>query len=113
MSTRDWTFRIEDILEAIGRIEEYTSDLDFDGWQKDQKTIDAVIRNFEIIGEAAGCIPEDVRARYREIPWAKMKGIRNILIHEYFGVDIDVVWQTIQSDLPILKSALNKIDLQN
>lgn len=110
MSTRSWYMRIEDILEAINAIEEYTSGMDFVVWEKDRKTIDAVIRNCEIIGEAATHVPEEVQRKYLEIPWAKMKGIRNILIHEYFGVDIEVVWETVQKDLGPLKQQLEKIE---
>lgn len=109
MSIRSWYLRIEDILEAINAIEEYTHGMDFSSWQKDRKTIDAVIRNFEIIGEAATHVPEDVQEKYSDVPWSKMKGIRNLLIHEYFGVDIEIVWQTIQQDIGALKKVLEKI----
>jgi len=101
--------RIEDILDAIDSILEYTSNMDQSLWEKDRKTIDAVIRNFEIIGEAATHVPEEVQNNYREVPWSQMKGIRNLLIHEYFGVDVDVVWETIQKDLEPLKKSLKKI----
>jgi len=102
--------RIEDILEAINAIEEYTAGMEFSAWEKDRKTIDAVIRNFEIIGEAATHVPEEIQKEFGEIPWAKMKGIRNILIHEYFGVDTDVVWESIQKDIPLLKEMLERIE---
>jgi len=110
MSTRGWRFRIEDILEAITRIQEYSAGLDYPDWQQDQKTVDAVIRNFEIIGEVANHVPFEVQERFRKIPWGKMRGIRNLLIHEYFGVDVEVVWRTIQDDLPGLKMLLMEID---
>jgi hypothetical protein len=109
MSIRAWHMRIEDILEAIENIAEYTSGMDYSAWQKDRRTIDAVIRNLEVIGEAATYIPEEIKGKYSEIPWAKMRGIRNLLIHEYFGVDIDVVWETIQKDLEPLKELLGNI----
>jgi uncharacterized protein with HEPN domain len=109
VSTRSWFMRIEDILDAIDSILEYTSYMDQSSWEKDRKTIDAVIRNFEIIGEAATHVPEDVQNNYREVPWSQMKGIRNLLIHEYFGVDVDVVWETIQKDIEPLKKSLKKI----
>jgi uncharacterized protein with HEPN domain len=83
--------------------------MDYSAWQKDRRTIDAVIRNLEVIGEAATYIPEEIKVKYSEIPWAKMRGIRNLLIHEYFGVDIDVVWETIQKDLEPLKELLGNI----
>jgi len=110
VSTRSWHMRIEDILEAINAIEEYTSGMNYAAWEKDRKTIDAVIRNCEIIGEAATNVPDEIQRKYLEIPWAKMKGIRNILIHEYFGVDIEVIWETIQKDLGPLKQQLEKIE---
>lgn len=106
MSTRDWKMRTEDILEAIQRIEEYTRNIRYQQWQKDQKTIDAVVRNIEIIGEATRHIPEEIQQQFANIPWTKMKGMRNILIHEYFGVDNDVLWKTIQNDLPSLKALI-------
>ena len=85
MSHRSWKFRFEDIIEALDRIFRYVKDLDYDGWIKDQKTIDAVIRNLEIIGEAAANVPHEIQDLYADIPWYQMKGMRNILIHEYFG----------------------------
>jgi uncharacterized protein with HEPN domain len=84
--------------------------MNYAAWEKDRKTIDAVIRNCEIIGEAATNVPDEIQRKYLEIPWAKMKGIRNILIHEYFGVDIEVIWETIQKDLGPLKQQLEKIE---
>ncbi len=76
---------------------------------KDQKTIDAVIRNFEVIGEAATHVPDDVQRLFVDVPWGKMKGIRNLLIHEYFGVDAEVLWRTIHDDLPGLKNDLTNV----
>jgi uncharacterized protein with HEPN domain len=113
VSPRNWEFRIEDILESLELISEYVEGLDYDNWKKDRKTIDAVIRNIEIIGEAANHIPMDIQEKYIDIPWYEMKGMRNILIHEYFGVDIDVLWRTIQEDLPPLKVKIQKIISSN
>jgi uncharacterized protein with HEPN domain len=109
MSAREFGFRIEDILEAIERIEEYTAGLDFPGLKKHRIVIDAVVRNLEVIGEAANHVPDKVQDRYPEIPWSKMKGIRNILIHEYFEVDLEVVWNTVRKDLPGLKKLLGNV----
>lgn len=109
MSLRNWRIRLEDINESLERIAEYVAGLDYDSWKVDRKTIDAVIRNLEVIGEATTHIPEDIQEQYRNIPWYQMKGMRNILIHEYFGVDIDVLWKTIQEDLPPLKIKINKL----
>jgi len=109
MSSRSWKFRIEDIIEALDRIFHYVKDLNYDGWMKDQKTIDAVIRNLEIIGEAAANVPREIQDLYVDIPWYQMKGMRNILIHEYFGVDLEIVWKIIQDDLPNLLNAIKEI----
>ena len=108
MSPRDWKFRLEDIRDSLELISEYVKDLDYDTWKRDRKTIDAVIRNIEIIGEAASNVPENIQEQYVDIPWYQMKGMRNILIHEYFGVDIEVLWRTIQEDLPSLKIKIQK-----
>jgi uncharacterized protein with HEPN domain len=109
VSPRNWKFRLEDIVDSIELIFEYAEDVDYNSWKKDRKTIDAIIRNLEIIGEAAAHIPEDIQKQYPDIPWHQMKGIRNMLIHEYFGVDIDVLWRTVQDDLPILHKEIQKI----
>lgn len=109
MSPRDWKFRLEDINDALDRISEYVAGLDQDGWTKDRKTIDAVIRNLEIIGEAATNVPENIQEQFTDIPWYQMKGMRNILIHEYFGVDNEMLWKTIQEDLPVLKVKIRKL----
>jgi uncharacterized protein with HEPN domain len=101
--------RIEDIHEALERITEYVAGLDQSSWQNDRKTIDAVIRNLEIIGEAAIHVPSDVQEQNMDIPWHQMKGMRNLLIHEYFGVDIEVLWKTIQEDIPPLLSQISKL----
>jgi uncharacterized protein with HEPN domain len=109
MSPRDWEFRLEDIAEALDRIFEYVQGMDYDNWLKDRKTIDAVVRNLEIIGEAAANVPESIQEQFAGIPWGKMKGMRNILVHEYFGLDNQVLWKTIQEDLPPLQQAIQKV----
>ena len=109
MSAREWRLRIEDMLEAIGRIEEFTHGMDLDAFIEDRRTSDAVIRNLEIIGEAARNVPDDAASRHPEVPWKKARQMRNVLAHAYFGVDLPTVWETIQEDLPPLKSNLAKI----
>ncbi|MCA1794895.1 MAG: DUF86 domain-containing protein [Desulfotignum sp.] len=109
MSHRDWKFRLDDIVEALDRIFEYVQGMDYDSWGKDRKTIDAVVRNLEIIGEAAANVPENIQNQFTEVPWYQMKGMRNILIHEYFGLDIEVIWKTIQDDLPFLKEKIKEL----
>ena len=106
MPYRSWQFRIDDILAAIDKIERYTHGIDFVVWQEDEKTVDAVIRNLEIIGGASSHLPAEVQAHYEDVPWNMMKGIRNILAHEYFGVDLEIVWKTVKEDLPVLKERL-------
>ncbi len=109
MSPRNWRYRLEDISDALDMISQYVHGLDYDGWKEDRKTVDAVIRNLEIIGEAASHVSEEIQQQYDDIPWTQMKAMRNILIHEYFGVDIDVLWQTVQEDLPSLKAKFQKV----
>ena len=109
MSPRSWKFRIDDINDALDRIFQYVQGLDYVDWLKDQKTIDAVIRNLEVIGEAAAKVPQEIQDKYSDIPWYQMKGMRNILIHEYFGVDNEMLWNTIQDDLPKLKKNIQNI----
>lgn len=109
MSPRNWKFRLEDISEALDLIEEYIQGLEYSSWAKDRKTIDAVIRNLEIIGEAANHVPDSIQEKYPEMPWFQMKGMRNVLAHEYFGVDIDVLWRTVNEDLPRLKIQVHKL----
>ncbi len=83
MSPRNWRFRFDDIKKSLALIKEYTEDVDYSTWVQDQKTIDAVIRNLEIIGEAAARMPEDIQLKYPEIPWYQMKGMRNMLIRVF------------------------------
>jgi uncharacterized protein with HEPN domain len=106
---RDWRLRIEDILAAIGRIERYTTDLDFTAFAQDDLVVDAVVRNITVIGEAARYIPRALIAQYPEIPWAKMAGFRNVVVHEYFGVDLAILWETARDDLPPLRPLLERI----
>ena len=106
MPFRGWQFRIDDIVDAINKIERYTLGIDFISWQNDEKTVDAVIRNLEVIGEAASHLPIEIQEQYKDVPWGMMKGIRNILTHEYFGIDLEIVWKTVKEDLPNLKKRL-------
>lgn len=109
MSKREWKLFIEDILESIEKIEEYIRNTEFDDFKKDNRTIDAVVRNLEIIGEAAKNIPEDVRVKYQNVNWRGMAGLRNRIIHKYFGVDLKIIWLIIKEELPRLKAQIEQI----
>jgi uncharacterized protein with HEPN domain len=110
MSTeRKWKFRVEHILEAIRKIDRYTASMTEESFQTSEITVDAVIRNFQIVGEAARKIPDDVQQSYPEIPWSLMQGMRHVLVHAYDAVKLDVVWRTIQQDLPALVEPLTRI----
>ena len=108
-TVRHWHFRIEDIIKAIDNIEEYTKGQTLDTFLQDKKTCDAVIRNIEIIGEAVSHLPNDFKHQHNQIPWQIIKDFRNKLAHEYFGVDLTIIWNTIQSRLISLKPELLKI----
>lgn len=97
------------ILESIEAIENYTKDLSKATFLKSPETQDAVMRRFEIIGEAAKNIPDDFQELHPEVFWYQMKGMRNKLIHEYFGIDLGLIWDTVQNDLPILKKQISGI----
>ncbi|MGC9101445.1 MAG: DUF86 domain-containing protein, partial [Caldisericum sp.] len=92
MSKRNWKLFLVDVLESIEKIENYTSEISFEEFIKDEKTKDAVVRNIEIIGEAVKHIPEEIKEKYNQIPWKKITGMRNRLIHGYFVVDYTIVW---------------------
>lgn len=100
---------LNDILESIADIREFTIGMTKENFVCDKKTIKAVVRSLEVIGEAAGKIPQRIRDNYPEIPWQELSGMRNRLIHEYFGVDFDIVWETIKEDLESLNEAVKRI----
>jgi len=107
--SREWSYRIQDILTSIDNVERYTDSMTLAEFRKNQMAVDAVIRNFEIIGEASNHIPKSIKLSYPDIMWIEMYGMRNVLVHEYFGVDLDTVWYTIKNHFPILKAQLNNI----
>ena len=99
---RDPQIYLQDILESIEKIQQYIANMTFDEFVSNNMAVDAVIRNFEIIGEAAAHIPDDIRSSYPIVPWFEMKGMRNIVAHEYFSVDLKIVWKTARESLPSL-----------
>lgn len=109
MSKRDPNFLLEDILESAEKIFTYTEALTYDDFITDSKTIDAVVRNFEIIGEASNRLPENLRDKYNTIDWFRVRGFRNRIAHEYFGLDHVIVWKLKESQLPSLVQEIKKI----
>lgn len=109
MSKREWKLFVEDILESIALIEKYIEGMDSKDFGKDRKTIDAVVRNLEIIGEAAKNIPDEIRRKYKKIDWKGVIGLRNRIAHEYFGISVEIVWNIITQELSKLKEQMRKI----
>lgn len=109
MSKRDWKLFVKDILECIGKIESYIADFSYEDFIKDERTKDAVVRNLEIIGEAANQIPKEIQQKYPEIPWSQVVGLRHRLTHGYFVVDYRIVWNIVVNELPDLKEKMRKI----
>ncbi len=109
MKGRNQKLVIEDILESINKIERYIENLKYKDFEKNELVIDAVIRNLEIIGEASKNISDDIRNEYKNIPWKRMIGLRNITTHEYFGIDLSIIWEIITVNLPETKSKIELI----
>lgn len=109
MPPRDWLFRIADILNAIEAIQPYTSGMEFDGSVRDRRTVDAVVRNLIVIGEVANHVPSRTVKSHPEIPWTEMRALRNLVVHEYFGVSDRIVWDTVKRDLPPLVGPLRAL----
>lgn len=103
---REFILYLEDMLTSMVRIEEYLGELDLMKFKMNYMVVDAIVRNFEIIGEAAKNVPPDVKNKYPDIPWDKMYGLRNLIAHEYFGVDYEMIWEIAKKNLP-----QNTIDL--
>lgn len=109
MSERDAKAFMQDMLEAARRILTYTENLDYAAFRDDFKTQDAVLRNLEVLGEAAKHIPEEFVVQYPSLPWREMAGTRDRLIHHYFGVNLDIVWGIVEMELPGVVAELDKI----
>jgi uncharacterized protein with HEPN domain len=111
MSDRDLRLYCEDILDSGNAILEFIRDLSFEEFCKDRKTYSAVIREFEVIGEAVGKLPDEIKKRHSKVEWQDIKDFRNLLVHEYFGIDLEIVWRIIKDDLPGVMSAIKEINL--
>ncbi len=109
MSERDWRIYIKDISKSCEKILKYTENLKFEQFKTEGMVVDAVIRNLEIIGEAAKNLPEEIKAKYPEIEWKKIAGLRDILIHHYWGIDYEILWDIIKTKIPDLKNKIEKI----
>ena len=104
--SRDWTFYLDDILESCRKILRYTKEVSFEQFKQDDKTYDAVVRNLEIIGEAAKNIPETIRVKMPGIEWKKTAGLRDVIAHAYFGIDDAILWDVVQHKVPELIQAI-------
>ena len=109
MSKRSPTLLLQDMLESAQKIKIYTADIDYDNFLKDEKTKDAVARNFEIIGEAANRLPSEFKDKHPEIKWNRIRGFRNRIVHHYFGIDFEIVWSIIENDLKFLIKQLSEL----
>ncbi len=106
---RDYILFIEDILTCIEKIERYTSNVSFEGFSRNDMAVDAVIRNFETIGEAVKKIPKETKKKYAGVEWKEAAGFRDVLIHDYFGIDIEAVWDTVRNNIPPFKKQIEKV----
>jgi uncharacterized protein with HEPN domain len=114
LKQRSGSLCLQDILQAMNRVEEYVRGFSYDDFLDDGKTVDAVIRNLLVVGEAAGKVPKAVRTRHPEIPWSNMTGMRNILVHDYFGIDLTIVWRIVTKNLPATKPLIaSLLDSEN
>jgi uncharacterized protein with HEPN domain len=110
---RDYRLYLDDILEAIKKIDKYSNGLTLRSLKKKSLVVDGIARNLEIIGEAAKNIPRTIKEKHSDIEWKKIAGLRDILAHEYFGVDLEVLWDIIKNKLPDLKNKISRIKRKN
>ena len=109
MSKRPVELLLNDMLDSIDRIEQYTEGMLFESFSSDQKTIDAVARNLQIIGEAASRLPDEFKEKHSNLEWHRIVGLRHRIVHDYFGMDIEIIWQILRKDLPELRQNLSRI----
>ena len=108
MRKRDYTDYIQDMADSIIDIESFIGEMNFNDFSQDKKTLNAVVRSLEVIGEAAKKVPESLRKKYQKLPWKEMARMRDKLIHGYFGVDIEIVWKVVKDEIPSLKPVIKQ-----
>ena len=113
MSERKWDFYLDDMIIFSEKVLAYTEGLDQEGFEADEKSYDATLRNLELIGEAATHIPDAIRKTFSAIPWRQVVATRNRLTHGYLGIDNEILWSIIQDDIPVLLKELKRLKLQN
>jgi uncharacterized protein with HEPN domain len=106
---RDWRFRVRDILAALRAIARYTDGMTMGEFVGDPRTMDAVVRNLMTMGESIRWIPEPILEAHPDVPWRTLRGMRNVVVHEYFGVDPAILWETVRGDLPPLEADLEAV----
>lgn len=109
MSKRPTDLLLNDIRDSIDRIQEYTEGMSLEDFSKHQMAIDAVTRNLEIMGEAANRLPDEFKEQHSNVEWYKIVGLRHRIVHEYFGVDLEIIWQILRKDLAELRTSLSQI----
>ena len=107
--SRDYRLYLEDMVESANRIQKYAKGLSYDEFSRNGMAVDAVVRNLEIIGEAAKKVPTDVKKRHPEVEWRKVAGLRDIIAHEYFGINQVIIWDIVDNKIPKLKASIKAI----